>query len=559
MDLNKLKQVMKPLPHLAGVYLMKDFEGQVLYVGKAKDLKKRVLSYLKAEGAKTLSLLERVESLDHIITSNEKEALILENNLIKKYRPRYNVDLRDDKQYPCLRISLEETFPRLQVVRRIKKDRAIYFGPFSAAGKMRTTVDSVQRVFPLRQCRQKEPPRRSRPCLYYQTGRCPGPCHQKITRQAYNQRVQEVIYFLEGKNRELQKDLTTQMIQASEALRFEEAAVLRDRLKAISETLKEQKVVSAHFVDLDVLGLVEEGDFMSAAILFIRLGSVTGMSRFRFQTPAQSAEECLSVLIQQVYRQGKYIPRRLLIPFPLKDSLLIEEILSELKGHKVRIQVPQRGEGLQWMKLALDNCRNLLDQQEPGQEYQSTIALPLQRKTGLKTLPITVGALDISNLQGNQAVGSFVLFKQGLPEKSGYRRFRIKTVGQPNDYAMMAEMIRRLILHQPELPDLILVDGGKGQLNTLKNILDQSPGTPKPDILALAKKTFRSQGGKDGLYLPNRKNPIRLSSDSALLHFLEKIRDEAHRFALAYHHKLREKELTLNSGKRPETTDNKEG
>jgi excinuclease ABC subunit C len=253
MDIQKLKRLINPLPHSAGVYLMKGQEGQVLYVGKAKDLQKRVNSYLKTDGAKTASLLERVESLDYIITSNEKEALILESNLIKKYRPRYNVDLRDDKQYPCLKINLEDTYPRLQVVRKIKKDKALYFGPFSAAGKMRATVEYLHRVFPLRQCRQKEPPRRSRPCLYFQTGKCPGPCHKKISPDDYRQRVKEVIFFLEGKNRELLKGLKTQMEMASEALRFEEAAVLRDRIRAISETLKEQTVVSTRFVDLDAL------------------------------------------------------------------------------------------------------------------------------------------------------------------------------------------------------------------------------------------------------------------------------------------------------------------
>jgi excinuclease ABC subunit C len=543
MDLQKLKLLMNPLPHLAGVYLMKGQEGQVLYVGKAKDLKKRVISYLKAEGVKTAALLERVEALDYIITSNEKEALILESNLIKKYRPRYNIDLRDDKQYPCLRITLGDTYPRLQVVRKIKKDQALYFGPFTAAGKMRATVEYLHRVFPLRQCRQKEPPQRSRPCLYFQTGKCPGPCHRKISPEEYGQRVQEVIFFLEGKNRELLKGLKNQMVKASEALRFEEAAVLRDRIRAISETLKEQKVVSTRFVDLDVMALIEQDEFMIAVILFVRLGSVTGMTRFRFKTPAQSIGECLSDLIQQYYRDGKYIPRRILIPFPMNDSALIEEVLSELKGQKVALQVPSRGEGQRWMTLAQENCRSLLNKQEPEQEYQDKIAYPLQKKLGLKAPPLSVGALDISNIQGNQAVGSFVFFNQGRPEKSGYRRFKIKTIDQPNDYAMMEEVIERLIRHYPKVPDLILVDGGKGQLNILKNIIEKKPGDRRPDILALAKKTFRSQGGKDGIYLPNRKNPVRLSSDSALLHFLEKIRDEAHRFALAYHHKLREKEI----------------
>lgn len=344
---------MTSLPHQCGVYLMKDREKEIIYVGKAKDLKKRVTSYLKAEGIKTAALLERVEGLDYILTANEKEALILESNLIKKHRPRYNVVLRDDKQYPCLRLGLEEPYPRLQVVRRIKKDKSLYFGPFSSAGKMRATVDYLQRVFPLRQCRQKELPRRSRPCLYFQTGRCPGPCHGKITPEEYRRRIQEVIWFLEGKNRDLLKGLKTQMTLASENLRFEEAAFLRDRIKAISETLKEQKVVSTHFTNVDVIDLVEDESSFAAVILFIRLGSVIGMSRFRFKTTIQSPEECLTDLIQQVYRGGKYIPKKLMVPFPLEDSSLIEEVLSELKGEKVGIMVPSRGKdavGWPWPK-----------------------------------------------------------------------------------------------------------------------------------------------------------------------------------------------------------------
>ena len=543
---------MSSFPHQAGVYLMKDQEGRILYVGKAKDLKKRVTSYLKIENVKTASLLERVEGLEYIITANEKEALILESNLIKKHRPRYNVDLRDDKQYPCLRLGLEEPYPRLQVVRRIKKDRAVYFGPFSSAGKMRATVEYLQRVFPLRQCRQKELPRRSRPCLYFQTGKCPGPCHNKISQEDYAHRVREVVFFLEGRNRDLLRDLKKQMHQASEELRFEEAAVLRDRIQAISETLKEQKVVSTRFIDADVVALVEQDQAVAAVILFVRLGSVTGMTRFRFKNPAQSSEECLADLIQQYYQGGKYIPQTILIPFPPEDGPLIKEVLSENKGQKVVLRVPSRGEGRSWMNLAEENCKSFLEKKEPAQEYQENTAQVLQEKLGLKTLPLMVGALDISNIQGDLAVGSFVVFNQGQPDKNNYRRFRIKTIDQPNDYAMMAEMINRLVGHNPKLPDLILVDGGKGQLNILKNIIEEIPGEQRPDILALAKKTFRPQGGKDGIYLPNRKNPVRLATDSPLLHFLERVRDEAHRFALAYHHKLRQKEIRPQKQKAPQ-------
>jgi excinuclease ABC subunit C len=543
MDLPKLKRFIPSLPHSSGVYLMLDREENILYVGKAKNLYKRVSSYLKTEGGKTASLLERVEGLEYILTANEKEALILESNLIKKHSPRYNVVLRDDKQYPCLRLSLEETYPRLQVVRRIKKDKALYFGPFSSAGKMRATVGYLQRVFPLRQCRQRELPRRSRPCLYFQTGKCPGPCHGQISPTEYGQRVREVVCFLEGKNRDLIKGLKQQMAQASEELRFEEAALLRDRLRAITETLKDQKIVSTRLIDLDVLTLAEHGEFIVVVILFVRLGSVTGMTRFRFKSPAQSPKECLSDFIQQFYRSGKYIPQKILIPFLLEDASPLGEILSELKGQKVGLIVPSRGVGRQWMTLAEENCRSFSEKMEPGEEYQEKVAQPLQQKFGLKALPLSIGALDISNIQGEMAVGSWIVFNQGTPDKSSYRRFKIRAHHQPNDYAMMEEMIQRLVHHNPKWPNLILVDGGKGQLNILKNIIGKIPEEQRPDVLALAKKTFRPQGGKDGVYLPNRKNPVRLSTDSPLLHFLERVRDEAHRFALAYHHKLRLKAI----------------
>lgn len=531
---------------------MKDREERILYVGKAKDLKKRVSSYLKAGDPKTASLLGKVEQLDFILTANEKEALILESNLIKRHRPRYNVDLRDDKRYPCLRLSLEESFPRLQVVRRIRKDRALYFGPFSSAGKMRATVAYLQRLFPLRQCRQKELPRRSRPCLYHQTGRCPGPCRGLIGREEYARRVKEVVAFLEGRNRDLLKDLKRQMVQAAEELRFEEAAVLRDRLLAVSETLKEQKVVSPRFVDIDVIAMEETDGTAVAVILFIRLGSVTGMAKFRFKDPAPSREELLVDFIQQYYQEGRYIPQTLLLPFPLEEEALLEEILSERKGRQVLLRVPQKGEGLRWLAMAEENCRSLLEKKETGQDYLEKTAPMLKAKLGLSKVPLAVGGLDISNLGGDQAVGSFVLFRQGREDKNGYRRFKIRTKRQPDDYAMMAEMMERLLARYPQLPDLILVDGGKGQLNTLKGILAGLAPERRPDILALAKNTFRSQGGRDGLYLPNRKNPVRLSPDSPVLLFLQNVRDEAHRFALAYHHKLRQKEIpSLKKKKTP--------
>ena len=522
---------------------MKDGPGRVIYVGKAKDLKKRVSSYLKVQNIKTARLMERVALIEFILTENEKEALILESSLIKKHRPRYNVDLRDDKRYPCLRLDPNESFPRIQVVRKIKNDGALYLGPFSAAGKMRATLVMIQRIFPLRQCRQRELPRRSRPCLYYQTGRCPAPCQGKISGEAYRQRVREIHQFFQGKNKELLLELKKKMRQAADDLHFEEAAALRDRIRTVSETLQEQHVVSSRLIQADVVSLAESAEGAAAAILFVRFGSVTGMARFVFRNPSQSLEEILSELLSQYYQPDRFIPPRIFIPRDFADRRLVEEVLAERRGGAVEIRVPVRGEGRRWLELAAENARSVLREKEEGPTFQDQVAGPLKERLGLRRPPERVGCLDISNLQGEQAVGSWVVFHQGAPEKSRYRRFRVRTVDHSDDYAMMAEVIGRLIRYPEEIPDLVLIDGGKGQLNVLREIFQQVPEEQRPDLAAIAKKTFRTAGGQDGIYLPGRKNPLKLKTDSPLLHFLQRVRDEAHRFALSYHHLLRKKEI----------------
>jgi excinuclease ABC subunit C len=544
-----VKTQIQSLPRQPGVYVMKDGPGKVLYVGKAKDLRQRASSYLKVQTVKTARLMERVAVVEFIVTENEKEALILESSLIKKHRPRYNVDLRDDKRYPCLRLDPGEAFPRVQVVRKIRRDGALYLGPFSAAAKMRSTLALIQRIFPLRQCRQKELPRRSRPCLYHQTGRCPAPCQGKISAEAYGQRVMEIHQFFQGKNKELLQDLKKKMRRAAEDLDFEEAAALRDRIRAVSETLQEQHVVSSRLIQADAVGLAETAGEATAAIGFIRYGSVTGMARFGFRNPAQSLEEILGDLLVQYYRQDRFIPPLILVPWDFDDRRVLAEVLAERRGGPVEIRAPARGEGRRWLELAEENARSALREKEGAPLFQDQIAAPLREKLGLGRSPERVGCLDISNLQGEQAVGSWVVFHKGAPEKSRYRRFRIRTVDQPDDYAMMAEVIGRLLQHPEEIPDLVLIDGGKGQLNILRELFKQVPEEHRPDLAAIAKKTFRTLGDKDGLYLPGRKNPVNLKSDSPLLHFLQRVRDEAHRFAISYHHLLRGKEIRKAGGR----------
>ncbi|MCU0579496.1 MAG: excinuclease ABC subunit UvrC, partial [Desulfobacterota bacterium] len=436
-----------------------------------------------------------------------------------------------------------EAFPRVQVVRKIRKDGALYLGPFSAAAKMRSTLAMIQKIFPLRQCRQKELPRRSRPCLYYQTGRCPAPCQGKISAEAYGQRVREIHQFFQGKNRELLLDLKKKMQQAAEDLHFEEAAALRDRILAVTETLQEQHVVSSRSVEADAVALTESAEATAAAVLFIRFGSVTGMARFGFRNPSQSVEEILGDLLSQYYQQDRFIPPLIFVPWDFPDRHLVEEVLAERRGGPLEIRVPARGEGRRWLELAVENARSALREKEAAPLFFDQIAGPLKEKLGLHRAPERVGCLDISNLQGKQAVGSWVVFHQGAPEKSRYRRFRIRTVEQSDDYAMMAEVIGRLIKKPQEIPDLVLIDGGKGQLNILRELFRQVPEEQRPDLAGIAKKTFIAQGDKDGIYLPGRKNPVNLKTDSPLLHYLQRVRDEAHRFAIGYHRLLRKKEI----------------
>lgn len=540
--LTAIRSQIQSLPRHPGVYLMKDGPGKVIYVGKAKDLRQRVASYLKVQNIKTARLMERAVAVEFIVTENEKEALILESSLIKQYRPRYNVDLRDDKRYPCLRLDPREAFPRIQVVRKIKKDGAFYWGPFSAAAKMRSTLDLIQRIFPLRQCRQKELPRRSRPCLYHQTGRCPAPCQGRISAEVYGRRVREIQQFFQGKNKELLQELKSRMRRAAAELHFEEAAALRDRIQAVSETLQEQHVVSPRLIEADAVAVTETDDGAAAALCFIRLGSVTGMARFAFRNPSQSLAEILGDLLVRYYRLDRLIPSRIFVPWDFPDRHLVQEVLAERRGGPLEIRVPSRGEGRRWLELAAENARSALREKEAAPLFLDRIAGPLREKLGLRRAPERVGCLDISNLQGEQAVGSWVVFHQGAPDKSRYRRFRIRTVEQSDDYAMMAEMIGRLLKHPEELPELVLIDGGKGQLNILRELFQQVPEKQRPDLAGIAKKTFIAQGDRDGIYLPGRKNPVNLRIDSPLLHFLQRVRDEAHRFAISYHRLLRKRE-----------------
>ena len=548
-----LQQKIDRLPANPGVYLFKDHKGSVLYVGKAGNLKHRVSSYFqKADGkdTKTLTMLERVADIDTFITDTEKEALILENNLIKEYRPRYNVKLRDDKIYPCLRLSVEDEFPTLCIVRQIKKDRSIYFGPYPSATSLRETLKLIRRLFPIRTCLDTKFTHRLRPCINYEMGRCTGPCCGKIEPAQYREIVHQVRMFLEGKNEALLKTLKKKMEEASERLAFETAAKVRDQITHTEKVLERQKIVSRDFIDQDVIGLHRQDHTVVIHPLFIRAGKLLGGKGFAFPSTRIPEEEVLDSFLRQYYRRGKFIPDQVLIPIRVTDQTLLEEWLAELKGKKVRILVPERGEKKQLLDMACENAEKFLTTGAEIEKDRRQLLNALKEELHLARIPSRIEAFDISNIQGRYAVGSMVVFEHGEALNERYRHFRIKSIEGADDYGMMYEVLLRRYkkaLEEDELPDLVLVDGGRGQLNVAQEVLKEL-NIRGVDLIGLAKERRAERSRLKGImkseekvFHPQFKEPLILGKRSPLIHFLDQIRDEAHRFAITYHKKMRGK------------------
>jgi excinuclease ABC subunit C len=540
LDPEKLRHT---FPDSPGVYLFKDLSGRVIYVGKAKNLRKRVLSYFRSSSGlpdKTSLMMKRASGLDYLLTSTEKEAFILESNLIKKFMPRYNVILRDDKRYPCLRFDIHEPFPHLSIVRRIKKDGALYFGPFSSANAVRSTLKFIERIFPIRKCKTRGLPKRTRPCLNYEMGRCLGPCTLHVPVSKYREVVQQVRLFLEGRNQELTAQLRRKMVEAGEHLEFERAAGIRDQIRAIEKTVERQHVVSTKMEDEDIIGLARKESVHQLVILFVRKGSLMGSRDYLFKNQPCDAAEVMEGFLKQYYRKETFIPKRILISEPVEDLLPITEWLSDLAGHKIVIYQPIRGEKRRLVEMAVANAEHLLNGRwESQKEDLVSIA---QTALKLKMPPHYIEGLDISNLQGNEAVGSIVSFVDGLSHKSGYRNYRMKVVNGIDDYGMMAELVERRV-SKGHLPDLFLVDGGKGHLAVVKKVLDRKENPGLPEVISIAKQDKHQQEKHDKIYIPERKNPIRLGADHPVLLLMMRIRDEAHRRAITYHRKLRGKHL----------------
>ena len=551
--MNQLDQKMARLPTHSGVYLFKDKKGTILYVGKAGNIKHRVSSYFQRTGgkdAKTLAMLEKVNEIDTIITDTEKEAFILENNLIKTHRPRYNVKLRDDKNYPCLKLAMEEEYPTLCIVRRIKKDRSLYFGPYPSATSLRETLKLIRRLFPIRTCLDTKFSSRLRPCINYEMGRCLGPCCEKTDVAQYREVVNQVRMLLEGKSRDLMERLRERMEEESEQLHFEAAARIRDQIEHIEKVIEKQKIVSREFIDQDVVGLHRQDHTLVVHPLFIRAGKLLGGKGFTFPSSGLPDEEILSSFLHQYYREGKFIPEQILLPMAIPEQNLVEQRLTDLRGKKVQILVPARGDKKQLLQMANENAKEYLHSEAEMEKDQEKFLATLWERLHLRRIPRRIEAFDISNLQGGYAVGSMVFFEQGKPNKEGYRRYKIKTIEGVDDYGMMYEVLFRRYqkaLEENDLPDLVLLDGGKGQLNVAQEVFRELQ-IKEVDLISLAKersikspRAARHGKTEEKIFHPQYKEPLRLGKQSPLLHFLDRIRDEAHRFAITYHKKIREK------------------
>ena len=543
-----LESKLAHLPDQPGVYLFKDQAGGVLYIGKAARLADRVRSYF-LKGAdhtpKTALLVSHIADLETMVTRSELEALILESNLVKRHRPRFNVVLRDDKQYPYLRLPINDRFPRLSIVRRVQKDGALYYGPYTPAGALRETLKVIKKVFPLATCTIDINGTAERACIEFEIKRCMAPCTGQQTQEDYHRIVRQVRQFLEGHDKELVDDLRSQMDAAAAREEFEEAARLRDRIFKIERTLERQRITQTASIDQDVIGIARHGTSVDLQILFVRGGLLIGRKDFFWLESADATdEELVRSAVEQFYNKEGQPPRELLIPVDIPDSELLSRWLSDKRGEVVRVLAPERGKKHQLVLLAEENAAAALADHLRNEELDRQAGEELQRVLRLATMPRRIEGFDISNTMGNQSVASMVVWEDGRMKKSDYRRFKIAGVEGANDFASMQEVVRRRYRGMEDLarPDLVLIDGGIGQLACARAALHEA-GHPELAVIGLAK----AKGDKEErVYLPGRKNPIVLRAHSPATHLLQRIRDEAHRFAVTFHRKLRGKTVVAS-------------
>jgi len=538
-------------PTAPGVYLMKDAAGEILYVGKAKDLRKRLRSYLKAAGdgrAQIRFLLERAVSVETIVTDTEKEALLLENTLIKEHRPRYNIDLRDDKTFISLRLDMREPFPAFETVRRVRADGARYFGPFTSATAVRDTLKEIHRIFPLRRYPMARCRRRSRPCLFHQVGQCSAPCHDLISRDDYCVLVEGAIALLEGREAEVLGLLRRRMAAEAAALHYEAAARLRDQARAIEQTVEQQKAVRYGKVDQDVLGLYRAGGEVEIAVLFIRQGRLAGRRSYNLDWQAEDVR-LLEEFLLRYYDRDVPIPDEVVLPLAIEGQAALAEWLEERRGRKVRLLVPHRGERVALLALATRNAQESWQERGSRQAAREDLLADVQSRLQLSRRPGRIECFDISTMHGRQSVGSMSVFVDGEPVPAEYRHFRLRTVVGADDFASLREVLSRRLkrgVAEQALPDLVMIDGGRGQLGVVTALLAELGLTQRIDSVGMAKSRVKAnvrgklvERSEERLFLPGRKNPVLLPRGSASLFLLERLRDEAHRFAINYHRKLR--------------------
>ena len=543
-----IQEHLKQLPAEPGVYLMKDKFDNIIYVGKAKVLKNRVRQYFqssKNHSSKVKSMVKNIDKFEYIITDSELEALILECNLIKKYKPKYNVLLRDDKTYPYIKVTTNEDFPRVLKVRKVIKDKAKYFGPYTNTTAVNDTLDIIKNTYPIRTCNvdiERAIKTNMRPCLNLHIKRCIGPCTGNITKEEYNKMIEEIILFLSGKEEKLIDILKEKMNKCAMDFNFEEAAIYRDKIKSLEDMMEKQKIdTSTSDLNQDVIAMARAHDEACVQVFFVRNGKIVGREHFILEGVMDSTRESiLGSFVKQFYMEQEYVPKEIIIEDEIEDSFILSEWLSSKKGQKVIIRVPQKGEKKSLIEMVRKNAIEYLEKFSDmnKRKYEKSIGAleELKQILNLDNIPNRIESFDISNIQGVDSIGSMVVFTNGKKDKKEYRRYKIKTVIGPNDYDSMAEIVERRLKYG-DFPDLMLLDGGKGQVSSVKKILDKYNveiplwGMYKDD-------KHRTKG------LISQEKEIELDRTSNLYRFVASIQEEVHNYAISYHRSLRNKSLT---------------
>ena len=536
---SKIQEQLKLLPTNPGVYLMKNEQAKIIYVGKAINLKNRVKSYFqssKNHSPKVKSMVEKISDFEYIITANEIEALILECNLIKKYRPKYNISLRDDKTYPYIKVTLNEDYPTVSITRKIFKDGAKYFGPYTSAGAVHEVLNLLKKLFQIRSCRQMNT---KRPCLEFHIKRCLAPCTGRVAKSEYREMIKSLCLFLEGRNEVVLKELTSRMQIAAENFQFELAAKLRDQVLAIEKISAKQNIIIGSS-DQDIIGLARKADEACIQIFFIRSGKMIGRDHFLLNgTEDETDSALLNAFLEQYYNKATFIPKEILLPAEIENEEILSAWLSQKKNGKVSFGLPQRGVKKEMVLMANDNAVVVLEEQmiknSAGLEQTVGAMKDLGRYLRMEKELKRIECFDISHIQGSETVASMVVFSNGAPDKQEYRRYKLKSVeGKPDDFKSMQEVVgRRYRQSDGIMPDLIIIDGGKGQLNSALEII-RALGHYQIPVVGLAKQF-------EYVFLEGQSEPVILPPNSKALYLIQRIRDEAHRFAITYHRKLRHK------------------